>query len=46
MSEILVITCPSGKQCSHLIPQVYDKGKFQLRLAAHSESSAAKLKEK
>lgn len=46
MSEILVITCPSGKQCSHLIPQVYDKGQFQLRLAAQSESSAAKLKEK
>ncbi|KAK6837679.1 hypothetical protein RU639_001271 [Aspergillus parasiticus] len=44
MSEILVITCPSGKQCSRLIPLLYNKGKFHLRLAAHSEASAQKLK--
>ncbi|KAB8248772.1 hypothetical protein F9C07_2057511 [Aspergillus flavus] len=44
MSEILVITCPSGKQCSLLIPLLYNKGKFHLRLAAHSEASAQKLK--
>ncbi|OAQ62797.1 nucleoside-diphosphate-sugar epimerase [Pochonia chlamydosporia 170] len=44
MSEILVITCPGGKQCSRLIPLIYSKGKFQLRLAAHSSKSAEKLK--
>lgn len=44
MSEILVITCPGGKQCSRLIPLVYNKGKFTLRLAAHSEASAEKLR--
>ncbi|KAJ5543163.1 hypothetical protein N7535_005592 [Penicillium sp. DV-2018c] len=43
MSEILVITCPGGKQCSRLIPLLYNKGKFRLRLAAHSEASAEKL---
>ncbi|KAL4735889.1 hypothetical protein BDV11DRAFT_211658 [Aspergillus similis] len=46
MSEILVLTCPSGKQCSRLIPLLYNKGRFTLRLAAHSESSASKLKER
>ncbi|CBF89311.1 hypothetical protein AN0524.2 [Aspergillus nidulans FGSC A4] len=45
MSEILVITCPSGKQCSRLIPLLYKKSRFTLRLAAHSESSARKLRE-
>jgi uncharacterized protein YbjT (DUF2867 family) len=44
MSDILVITCPSGKQCSHLIPLLYNKGIFKLRLAAHSQTSADKLK--
>ncbi|KAF5133373.1 hypothetical protein E5D57_003997 [Metarhizium anisopliae] len=44
MSEILVITCPGGKQCSRLLPLLYNKGKFQLRLAAHSAQSAQKLK--
>jgi uncharacterized protein YbjT (DUF2867 family) len=43
MSEILVITCPSGKQCSRLIPLVYEKGRFKLRLAAHSQPSVEKL---
>jgi hypothetical protein len=43
MSEILVIACPSGKQCSRLIPLVYNKRKFKLRLAAHSQTSANKL---
>ncbi|PLB34984.1 uncharacterized protein BDW47DRAFT_128552 [Aspergillus candidus] len=46
MSEILVITCPSGKQCSRLIPLLYNKGKFTLRLAAHSKASANRLKER
>ncbi|GIK04406.1 hypothetical protein Aspvir_008489 [Aspergillus viridinutans] len=43
MSEVLVITCPSGKQCSRLIPLLYNKGKFRLRLAAHSTASAKNL---
>ncbi|KAE8393749.1 hypothetical protein ETB97_008509 [Aspergillus alliaceus] len=46
MSEILAITCPGGKQCSRLIPLLYKKGKFTLRLAAHSQASANKLKER
>ncbi|PLN81406.1 hypothetical protein BDW42DRAFT_200878 [Aspergillus taichungensis] len=46
MGEILVITCPSGKQCSRLIPLLYNKGRFALRLAAHSNTSATKLKER
>ena len=44
MSEVLVVTCPSGKQSSHLIPLLYNKGKFKLRLAAHSQASVDKLK--
>lgn len=44
MSDILAITCPGGKQCSRLIPLLYNKGKFKLRLAAHSDSSAEKLR--
>ncbi|KAJ5587522.1 uncharacterized protein N7459_003287 [Penicillium hispanicum] len=43
MSEILVVTCPSGKQCAHLIPLVYQRGQFKLRLAAHSVSSQSRL---
>jgi len=44
MSEVLVITCPGGKQCSRLIPLLYNKGKFRLRLAAHSQASVDTLK--
>lgn len=44
MSEILVITCPGGKQCAHLIPLLYNKGRWKLRLAAHSKASHEKLK--
>lgn len=43
MSRILVITCPSGKQCSSLISQLYNDTTFTLRLAAHSEASVTKL---
>lgn len=43
MTEILVITCPSGKQCTHLIPHLYQKGQFKLLLAAHSAKSASTL---
>ncbi|KAI3323541.1 putative nucleoside-diphosphate-sugar epimerase [Xylariaceae sp. AK1471] len=44
MSEILVVTCPSGKQCSVLLPHLYEQGKFKLRLAGHSQSSVTKLR--
>lgn len=43
MSDLLVITCPGGKQCAHLIPLLYNKGRWKLRLAAHSKSSHEKL---
>lgn len=43
MTEILVITCPSGKQCTHLIPLLYKQSHFKLRLAAHSQTSASHL---
>jgi uncharacterized protein YbjT (DUF2867 family) len=48
MSAIIVITCPSGKQSSHLIQRLYAVEEsfefpFTLRLAAHSDASAAKL---
>lgn len=44
MAEILAITCPRAKQVSHLLPLIYNKGKFKLRLAAHSQASLEKLK--
>ena len=48
MSAIIAITCPSGKQSSHLIQRLYAVedsfgSPFILRLAAHSDASAAKL---
>ncbi|GJC88938.1 hypothetical protein ColLi_11776 [Colletotrichum liriopes] len=44
MSEILVVTSPGGKQCSHLLPLLSSgDSNFSLRLAAHSEKSASKL---
>ncbi|KAJ5508621.1 hypothetical protein N7527_010764 [Penicillium freii] len=43
MSEIIVTTCPGGRQSSHLIPLLYNKSRFKLRLAAHSSESAARL---
>ncbi|KAJ5178197.1 uncharacterized protein N7500_000896 [Penicillium coprophilum] len=43
MQEILVVTCPGGKQCSHLIPLLYNKSRFKLRLAAHTTDSASRL---
>jgi uncharacterized protein YbjT (DUF2867 family) len=44
MPEILAMTCPSGKQCTHLIPLLYNNPQFTLRLAAHSQTSASHLK--
>ena len=46
MTEILVATCPSGKQCSHLLPLLHGQGKYKLRLAAHSDASVQRLKTK
>lgn len=43
MHEILVITCPSGRQSSHLIPLLYNRSRFKLRLAAHTSESASRL---
>lgn len=45
MSEILVVTSPSGQQCAHLMPHLYEKSDFKLRLAAHSQGSFDRLKE-
>lgn len=42
--EIIAVTCPSGKQCSLLIPLLYERSRCTLRLAAHSKASADKLK--
>ncbi|KAI1079166.1 putative nucleoside-diphosphate-sugar epimerase [Whalleya microplaca] len=44
MSEILVVTSPGGKQCTLLLPLLYNKGKFKLRLATHSESTTSRLR--
>ncbi|EME49190.1 hypothetical protein DOTSEDRAFT_58433 [Dothistroma septosporum NZE10] len=38
MLRELVVACPSGKQCTHLLPLLVDKGIFQLRLAAHTQN--------
>lgn len=43
MTEILVLTCPSGKQSAHLIPLLRQKQQFHLRLAAHSTASKSRL---
>jgi uncharacterized protein YbjT (DUF2867 family) len=45
MSEILVVTCPGGRQCSFLLPLLYNKSIFKLRLAAHTPESASRLQE-
>ncbi|KAI5917030.1 putative nucleoside-diphosphate-sugar epimerase [Camillea tinctor] len=44
MTEILAVTCPGGNQCSYLLPLLYEKSKFKLRLAARSQSSVSRLK--
>lgn len=47
MSELLVLTCASGKQGAHIIPLLYEKphSPFHLRLVVNSEASAARLSE-
>ncbi|OQE32135.1 hypothetical protein PENSTE_c001G07293 [Penicillium steckii] len=39
MTETIVLTCPSGKQSTHLIPLLIQTKRFHLRLAAHSAAS-------
>ncbi|GKT40297.1 uncharacterized protein ColSpa_00478 [Colletotrichum spaethianum] len=47
MSNILVVTSPGGRQCSHLLPLLSSSNSnFNLRLAAHSKNSASKLQTK
>lgn len=44
MPELIVLTCASGKQCSQIIPLLYnDSTLYHLRLVVHSEESARKL---
>ncbi|KAF2136833.1 uncharacterized protein K452DRAFT_292061 [Aplosporella prunicola CBS 121167] len=44
INDLLLLTCASGKQCSHLIPLLYGKWK-RLRLVVNSSSSEKRLKE-
>lgn len=45
MSELVVLTCASGRQCSHIIPLLRQHSvRFKLRLVVHSEISVEKLK--
>lgn len=44
MGDLVVLTCASGKQCSHIIPLVNDKG-VRLRLVVNSDSSLKRLQE-
>lgn len=48
MSELIVLTCASGKQCSQIIPLLYrqqqqSSSSYRLRLVVHSEASLARL---
>ncbi|GAB7339938.1 hypothetical protein MBLNU457_6457t1 [Dothideomycetes sp. NU457] len=43
MSELLTITSASGKQASHLIPHLYQKQHFKLRLVVRSQRSKDRL---
>jgi hypothetical protein len=45
MSEILVVTCPGGRQCSFLFPLLYNKSKFKLHLVAHIVESTSRIQE-
>ncbi|KIW20210.1 hypothetical protein PV08_00785 [Exophiala spinifera] len=46
MSELVVVTCASGKQCGQLIPILYLDPRYKLRLVVHSETSLDRLKTK
>ena len=44
MSELVVLTCASGKQCSQLIPLLYQEPSlYTLRLVVHSQKSLERL---
>ena len=44
MSELVVLTCASGKQCSALIPLLYQEPSlYTLRLVVHSQQSLQRL---
>lgn len=44
MSELVVLTCASGKQCGQIIPALYqDASKYRLRLVVHSKHSLERL---
>ncbi len=46
MSELIVFTCASGKQCSHIIPLFYEKPEtYKLRLVVHSSQSLQRLQQ-
>ncbi|KAJ5904832.1 uncharacterized protein N7473_001748 [Penicillium subrubescens] len=42
-NDVLLLTCASGKQCSHVIPLLYGKLK-RLRLVVHRHASVTLLK--
>ena len=47
MSELVVLTCASGKQCSQLIPLLYEEPSLgMLRLVVHSRQSLEILQQK
>ena len=47
MSELIVLTCASGKQCSQLIPLLYEESSlYRLRLVVHSKESLERLQKR
>ena len=45
MSEIVVLTCASGKQCARIIPHLINNPKYSLRLVVNRQASLNKLKQ-
>lgn len=44
MAELLVLTCASGKQCSHILTALHERpARYRLRLVVRSDSSAKRL---
>ncbi|SCU82016.1 LAMI_0B08614g1_1 [Lachancea mirantina] len=43
MTELIVLTCASGRQCSGIIPLLYGKPSYLLRLVVNSTSSLQRL---
>ena len=45
MAEILVLTCASGKQCSHILSRLHERPiRYRLRLVVYSSTSAERLR--